>query len=87
MTIISLRIRFASVMRAYETFHSVPPDDMDYIDGWSRKRDGDSQVILLHVTDESRIQEFIDLCATNADVLEVTRITKEGFHRAPSNAI
>jgi len=86
MTIISLRIRFASVMRAYETFHSFPPDDMDYIDGWSRKRDGDSQVIL-HLTDESRIQEFIDLCATNADVLEVTRITKEGISRVMSQLV
>ena len=76
MTIIPLRIRFTSFERAFETFHSFPPD-LDHLDGWSRKRDGDSQVILLRMTDDSHFQEFINLCATNPDIQEVIRITEE----------
>ncbi len=86
-TVIPLRIRFTSVMRAYETFHTFPPQDLDCLDGWSRKRDGDSQVILLRMCDPSRLQDFLDLCTANPDIREVTRITEDEFHKAPSNAI
>jgi hypothetical protein len=86
-TVFPLRIRFTSFLRAYETFHSFPPDDLEYITGWSRKRDADSQVILLGLSDPSRLQEFLDLCAANPDTLSVGDITEEEFHAAPSNAI
>jgi hypothetical protein len=85
-SIIPLRIRFTSFMRAYETFHAFPPD-LDYIEGWSRKRDGDSQVILLRLSDPSRLQDFLELCTANPDIVEVKSITEAEFHHAPSNAI
>src|ERR1043166_3077196 len=47
---------------AYERFHSFPPDDVDFIEGWSRKRDGDSQMILLHLATEAHMQDFLALC-------------------------
>src|SRR5947208_12243791 len=49
MPMFPLRIRFVDADHAYERFHSFPPADVDYIEGWSRKRDGDSQMILLHL--------------------------------------
>ena len=84
---IPLRIRFTSFMRAYETFRSFPPDDLDYITGWSRKRDADSQVILLSLSDPSRLEDFLTLCKNNPDIREVSLITEDEFWRAPSNAV
>jgi hypothetical protein len=84
---VPLRIRFTSFMRAYETFHSFPPDDMHYLSGWSRKRDADSQVILLSLFDPARLEDFLTLCKANPDVCEVSFITEEEFWLAPSNAV
>jgi hypothetical protein len=86
-SVFPLRIQFTSFTRAYETFYSFPPSDLDYIDGWSRKRDADSQVVLLRLSAPSRLQDFLDLCAANPDILAVRFITADEFHAAPSNAI
>lgn len=85
--VVPLRIRFTSLMKAYETFHSFPPDDMDYLSGWSRKRDADSQVILLGLSATSRLEDFLALCSSNPDVREVTFITEQEFWHAPSHAV
>jgi hypothetical protein len=87
LTTVPLRVRFTSFMRAFELFHSFPPDDLDYLDVWCTKRDGDSKVMILQMADPSRLQDFLDLCTANPDIVEVTRITEDEFWRAPSNSI
>jgi len=87
MPMFPLRIRFVDADHAYERFHSFPPDDVDYIEGWSRKRDGDSQMILLHLTSEARMQDFLALCRQDSSIMEVVPITEDEFQRAKSNAI
>ncbi len=87
MPVYPLRVRFKSADLAYELFYSFPPQDLDWIEGWSRKRDGDSQVILLRVSSEERLQDFLALCKKNRDITAVVQITEDEFWRAPSNAI
>ena len=53
------RSRFVDAEHAYERFHSFPPDAVGYIEGWSRKRDGDSQMILLHLASETHVHDFL----------------------------
>jgi hypothetical protein len=83
---VALRIRFSSATRAYELFHSFPPD-LDYLEGCSAKRDGDCKVMRLYLSSPERLQDFLDLCAAHPDIVNVTQITEEEFWRAPSNAI
>ena len=90
MPTIPLRIRFANEDLAYERFHSFPPDDVHGIGGFegcSRKRDGDSQVILLRLTSEANLQDFLALCRKERGIVEVLPITEDEFWRAKSNAI
>ena len=87
MPVYPLRVRFSSADRAYDLFSSFPPQDVDWIEGHSRKRHGDSQVMLLHLSSEPRLQDFYALCRQHPDIVEVAPITEEEFRRAPSNAI
>jgi hypothetical protein len=87
MAMYPLRVRFRNADRAYALFGSFPPDDLDWIEGHSRKRDGDSQVMLLHVSSEARLQDFLELCRSHPDIVEVVPITEEEFCAAPSNAV
>jgi hypothetical protein len=83
----SLRIRFVDEDYAYQRFKPFPPDDLDYIEGWSRKRNGNSQLILLHLASEKHMEDFLDLCRKEKDIVEVVPITEDEFRRAKSNAI
>jgi hypothetical protein len=85
MATVPLRIRFASERVACEVFDSFPPEDLDYVEGWSRKRDGDCQVLLLHLADERFLEPFLALCRRTADVVEVMPIAEAEFWNAPSN--
>jgi hypothetical protein len=87
MPMFPLRIRFVDAEHAYDRFHCFPPDDVDYIEGWSRKRDGDSQMILLHLTSEAHMRDFLALCEQEGSIVEVVPITEAEFRRAKSNAI
>jgi len=87
MAMFPLKVRFSSAARAYELFSLFPPADVDWIEGYSRKRDGDSQVMLLHLSSEARIEDFHALCKRHPDIIEVIPITEEEFGRARSNAI
>jgi hypothetical protein len=82
-----LRIRFLNEDVAYRCFNDIPPDNLDYIQGYSAKRDGDSKVILLTLTTEENLHDFIALCRRESSIREVTPITEEEFWRAKSNAI
>jgi hypothetical protein len=87
MPMFPLRIRFVDAAHAYERFHSFPPGDVDYIEGWERKRDGDSQMILLALASEAHMQDFLALCQKEGSIVEVVPITEDEFRRAESNAI
>jgi hypothetical protein len=87
MPMFPLRIRFVDADHAYERFHSFPPGDVNYIEGWSRKRDGDSQMILLQLASEAHMQDFLALCRQESSIVEVVPITEDEFQKAKSNAI
>ncbi len=87
MPMFPLRIRFVDAGHAYGRFHSFPSGDVDYIEGWSRKRDGDSQMILLHLASEAHMQDFLALCQQESSIVEVVPITEDEFQRAKSNPI
>jgi hypothetical protein len=82
-----LRVRFIDADHAYEYFHSFPPDDIDYLNDYSRKRAGDSQMILLRLEDGSQLESFLHLCKEHPAIVEVISISEEEFWKAPSNAI
>jgi hypothetical protein len=82
-----LRITFVTPEAAYRRFGQFPPPDLDYVDGWSRKRDGASQVVLLRVAGATELERFVALCRADSEVVEVARIQEEEFLQAPSNAI
>ena len=81
-----LRIRFTDADCAYERFHHFPPES-DFIEGMSRKRDGDCQVMLLRVASETHLQDFLALCQAESGIVEVLQITEAEFWNAPSNGI
>lgn len=81
-----LRIRFTDAQCAYERFHQFPPET-EFIEGMSRKRAGDCQVMLLKVPRETCLQDFLALCRAESSIIEVLHITEDEFWRAPSNAI
>jgi hypothetical protein len=85
--VFALRIRFKNQKLAYECFHSFPPDDIPAIQGWTRKRTGDSQTILLHLENDSDIEEFYALCAKHPHIAAVESITEEEFRTALSNSV
>ena len=81
-----LRIDFIDDETAHRLFDSFPPDDMPYLEGWSRKRAGASQVMLLRVPFEDDLADFIAVCRRHAAVTNVVRITEDEFWAAPSNS-
>jgi hypothetical protein len=82
-----LRVRFSSADVAYDRFHSFPPADVDWIESTSRKRDGDSQVMLLRVVSREHLQDFLELCKQHRDITDVVPISEDEYWRASSNAI
>jgi len=87
MTTVPLRIRFVDEQVAYDVFETFPPEDLHYVEGWSRKRDGDSQLVLLRLADERHLESFLALCRQTAYVVEVIPITEIEFWSAQSNAV
>lgn len=87
MPLFPLKIRFVDSKHAFERFDSISLDEADYVQGWSRKREGDSQLILLLLRDENRLEDFVALCRKEDSVVEVIPITEDEFHAGKSNAI
>jgi hypothetical protein len=87
MPMFPLKVRFNGAAGAYELFSSFPPKDVDWMEGHSRKRRGDSQVMLLHLSSAARLQDFYALCEQHPDIVEVLSIPEEEFRLAPSNPI
>jgi hypothetical protein len=83
---IPLRIRFRDEQAAYYQFHIFPPSP-DYITGWSRKRDGASQVVLLSLTSRKHLDDFISVCRHNPHFVSIEEISEEEFWKAPSHGV
>jgi hypothetical protein len=87
MATFPLRIQFKNEDIAMDSFYSFPPGDLDFIEGWSRKRVGDSQLILLNVADESNLRRFFELCRANPEIIIVMPISEMEFEDARSEAV
>ncbi len=87
MSTVALRVTFTDALCAYNLYHIFPPQTLEYVEGWRRKRDGDSQVILLKLRDRHDLQRFYDLCTSIPEICEVKRIAAKEFWRAQSNAV
>lgn len=74
---LALQIQFADRETAAETFDVFPPDGLDYVESWMRRRDGSSQVILLELSDQSRESDFRQLCRNFPGVIEVLDISED----------
>ncbi|OJU98674.1 MAG: hypothetical protein BGO12_20030 [Verrucomicrobia bacterium 61-8] len=82
-----LKIRFVDSQHAFDRFHFISLRDADYVQGWSRKREGDSQLILLLLDNEDRLEDFLALCRREDSVVEITPITEDEFHAGNSNSV
>jgi hypothetical protein len=83
----TVRIDFRSEYECYSQFHSFPRPDSDYICGWSRKRVGSSQMILLELTTRDDFKKFVQECLLNPSVECVEKISEAEFWEAPSNSV
>jgi len=83
---IPLRIHFRDKQAAYYQFHLFPPE-LDYITGWSRKREGASQLLLLTLRSRSYLDDFIAACRRNPHFVRIEEISEEEFWKAPSHGV
>lgn len=83
---IPLRIRFRDEQAAYYQYHLFPPE-LDYINGFSRKRDGASQVLILSLRSRKHLDDFISVCRSNPHFVSIEEISEEEFWKAPSHGV
>jgi len=83
---VPLRIRFRDEQAAYYQYHLFPPE-LDYINGYSRKRDGASQVLILSLRSRKHLDDFIAICRRNPHFVSIEEISEEEFWKAPSHGV
>jgi hypothetical protein len=83
---VALRIRFTNQDAAFYLFSNFPGEDLDYVGGCSRKRDGDSHVMLLTLPSRKHLDNFIEVCRRNPHFVGAEIISEEEFWKAPSNS-
>ena len=76
----AVRIRFSDENAAYCQFHIFPPD-LDYVSGWSRKRDGAWQVLLLTLRSRKHFDDFIAVCRRNPHFVGIDDISERSSKR------
>ena len=81
-----IRIQFRDEQAAYYQYHVFPPD-LDYITGWSRKREGASQLLILHLHSRKHLEDFIAVCRRNPHFVSIEEISEEEFWKAQSHAV
>jgi hypothetical protein len=60
------RITFQTEEAAFYQFHVFPPvSHLNWILGWARKRNGNSQLVLLELKSEEFRDRFLELCCEN----------------------
>jgi hypothetical protein len=82
-----LRITFSSPEAAHRLFSEFPPQDLPYVEAWSRKREGSSQLIILGVSEPEDLSKFEALCRSTPEVIGVESIDEADFWKAASNAV
>jgi len=83
---VPLRIRFRDEQAAYYQYHLFPPE-LDYVNGFSRKRDGASQVLILSLRSRKHLDDFIAVCRSNPHFVSIEEISEEEFWKAPSHGV
>ncbi len=84
----SFRITFQNEDAAYYQFHVFPPVPfLPWVTGWARKRDGQTQVILVELADANGRDRFLELLCENPHVSKIEEISEEEFTYAPSHEI
>lgn len=73
---LALEIRFADNDRAIETFDVFPPDGLDYVESWMRRRVGSSHFILVELSDRVKEADFRQLCRDFPGVIDVRDISE-----------
>jgi hypothetical protein len=84
---VPLRILFSDEDLAYQEFHGFAPLDLEIVSGYSRKRDGASHALLLHLHDPLNLPSFLAACRQSPGVVDVVTISEQEFWKAPSNSI
>jgi hypothetical protein len=78
---IAFQIQLADSVRAAEAFDVFPPGGLDYVESWIRRRDGDSQFILVELADGARESDFRQLCTQFSGVVDVRDISEDECRR------
>ena len=82
------RITFQNEQAAYYQFHVFPPVvHLPWVNGWARKRDTNTQLVLVELGREGDRDRFLELCCENPHVLKIEEISEDEFTYAPSHDI
>ena len=82
------RITFQTEEAAFYQFHVFPPvSHLNWILGWARKRNGNSQLVLLELKSEEFRDRFLELCCENPHVLKIQEIAEEDFTNTESHDV
>jgi hypothetical protein len=87
MPMYALRISFPTERDAQDQFAAFPPTDVAYIQCISRKRDGNTWVVLADLQTQRDLDDFLVLCRSHPRVTEIKLITEKEWKEAPSHSI
>ena len=82
-----LRLEFTDADASYYQFHLFPTLDEPFIEGASRKREGEFQHLMVSLSHPDDLQVFIQHLRSNPHFKEVHDSSAEVFHAAPSHSI
>lgn len=82
------RITFQNQDAAFYLFHVFPPVIyLPWVLGWARKRNGNTQLVLVELQAPDDRNRFLELCCENPHVSKIEEITEDEFTYAPGQEI
>ncbi|MBV9671316.1 MAG: hypothetical protein JO076_00625 [Verrucomicrobia bacterium] len=82
------RITFQTEEAAFYQFHVFPPVAyLKWILGWARKRNANSQLLVLELQSEAFRDRFLELCCENPHVRRIEEIEEEDFTKTASDEV
>ena len=81
----ALRISFPTEQDARDQFGAFPSSDAPYIQRISRKRDGNTWVIMADLQEQRDLDAFLVMCRSHPRVNEIKLITEAEWLDAPSH--
>ncbi len=82
------RITFQNQEAAFYQFHVFPPVlYLPWILGWARKRNTNTQLVLVELQEQEDRDKFLEVCCVNPHVLKVEEITEDEFTHSPCQDI